>query len=166
MTEATTQQPKRPVFYIGADGTHTPMRQGGTREAKVGVMFWEADHLRLSKTRATVKHRKYVATLDGIESFREQLNRCYAQTVQQCPHQVVFLGDLNFPDKSSKPCISKIIGIKVGCTMLPQARFRLIHISRNSYSLVDHFHLGYASANICPYKAADYEPINIDAKGL
>lgn len=93
VTEATTQQPKRPVFYIGADGIHTPMRQGGTREAKVGVMFWEADHLHLSKTRAIVKRREYVATLDGVESFREQLNRCYAQTVQQYPHQVVFLGD-------------------------------------------------------------------------
>lgn len=43
VTEATTKPPKRPVFYIGADGIHTPMRQGETREAKVGVMFWEAD---------------------------------------------------------------------------------------------------------------------------
>jgi len=93
VTEATTEPSKRPIFYIGADGIHTPMRQGGTREAKVGVMFWETDHLRLSKTRAIVKHREYVATLDGVESFREQLNRCYAQTVQQYPHQVVFLGD-------------------------------------------------------------------------
>jgi len=84
---------ERPVFYVGADGIHTPMRGGGTSEAKVGVMFWEHDHLRLCPTRSIVKHREYVATLEGIETFREHLNRCYAQTVQQQPHQVVFLGD-------------------------------------------------------------------------
>jgi hypothetical protein len=84
---------ERPVFYIGADGIHTPMRGGGTCEAKVGVMFWETDHWRLCPTRAIVKHREYVATLEGVDAFREQLNRCYTQTVQQQPHQVVFLGD-------------------------------------------------------------------------
>ena len=72
---------------------HTPMCQGGTQEAKVGVMFWERDHWRLSPKRAIVKHREYVATLEGVEAFREHLNRCYSQTVQQRPHQVVFLGD-------------------------------------------------------------------------
>jgi hypothetical protein len=51
------------------------------------------DHWRLCPTRSIVKHREYVATLEGLDTFREQLNRCYSQTVQQQPHQVVFLGD-------------------------------------------------------------------------
>ena len=93
VSEAAALKPERPVFYIGADGIHTPMREGGTREAKVGVMFWKHDHLRLSKTRSMVKQRDYVATLGGVEAFREQLNRCYGQTVAQKPHQVVFLAD-------------------------------------------------------------------------
>lgn len=93
VSAACAPPPERAVFYIGADGIHTPMQQGGTCEAKVGVMFWEHDHLRLSKTRSVVNTREYVATLEGVERFREQLNRCYAQTVQQRPHQVVFLGD-------------------------------------------------------------------------
>ena len=93
VTQAVVPSPERPVLYIGADGIHTPLRQGKTREAKVGVMFWDADHLRLCKTRSILKHREYVATLDGVDSFRDQLNRCYVQTVQQQPHQVVFLGD-------------------------------------------------------------------------
>lgn len=93
VSEATRAPLKRPVFYIGADGIHTPMRQGQTREAKVGVMFWDSDHLSLSKTRSIVKRREYIATLDGIEGFTEKLSRCYDQTVQQRPHQVVFLGD-------------------------------------------------------------------------
>jgi hypothetical protein len=90
---ATRPAPERPIFYIGADGIHTPMHQGGTCEAKVGVMFWDADHLRLSQSRAMVKQREYVATLDGVDGFRDQLNRCDVNTVQQQPHQVVFLGD-------------------------------------------------------------------------
>jgi len=93
VTQATVATPERPVFYIGADGIHTPLRQGKTREAKVGVMFWEADHLRVSPTRNILKRRDYVATLEGVEAFRDQLNRCYAQTVGARPHQVVFLGD-------------------------------------------------------------------------
>ncbi len=49
---------ERPVFYIGADGLHTPMRGGGTSEAKVGVMFWASDYWHLSLTRSTVRHRE------------------------------------------------------------------------------------------------------------
>ncbi|MDA0266327.1 MAG: ISKra4 family transposase [Cyanobacteria bacterium] len=93
LSAAAAPPPERPVFYIGADGIHTPMRGGGTCEAKVGVMFWQRDHWRLCPTRSIVKHREYVATLEGVDAFREQLNRCYSQTVQQQPHQVVFLGD-------------------------------------------------------------------------
>lgn len=93
LSTAASAPPKRPIFYIGADGIHTPMRTGGTCEAKVGVMFWDADHLRVAKTRAVIKTREYVATLEGVEGFREQLNRCYVATVENEPHQVVFLGD-------------------------------------------------------------------------
>ena len=93
VSEAAAPPPARPVFYIGADGIHTPMRKGGTCEAKVGVMFWDADHLRVAQTRSIVKQREYVATLEGVEGFREQLNRCYVATVKNTPHQVVFLGD-------------------------------------------------------------------------
>lgn len=41
LSAAAAPPPERPVFYIGADGIHTPMRGGGTCEAKVGVMFWQ-----------------------------------------------------------------------------------------------------------------------------
>jgi len=93
LSTAASASPQRPVFYVGADGIHTPMRQGGTSEAKVGVMFWAAEHLRITPTRAIVKAREYVATLAGVEAFRDQLNRCYVATVGHQPHQVVFLGD-------------------------------------------------------------------------
>lgn len=93
VTAAAAPAPARPVLYIGADGIHTPMRGGHTCEAKVGVMFWQQDHWQVCPSRSLVKHREYVATLDGVDAFREQLNRRYSQTVQQQPHQVVFLGD-------------------------------------------------------------------------
>lgn len=84
---------EQPVFYIGADGIHTPMQQGSTCEAKVGVMFWAHHHWRLSQTRCAITQREYIATLTQVDEFREQLERCYSQSVQQQPHQVVFLGD-------------------------------------------------------------------------
>lgn len=93
LSSAASAPPQRPVFYVGADGIHTPMRQGGTSEAKVGVMFWAAEHLRIAPTRAIIKKREYVATLAGVENFRDQLNRCYVAIVGDQPHQVVFLGD-------------------------------------------------------------------------
>lgn len=58
----------------------------------VGSEFANANRL-LCPTRSTLRHREYIATLEGVETFREHLNRCYTQTVQQHPHQVVFLGD-------------------------------------------------------------------------
>jgi hypothetical protein len=93
VSAAVCAPPPRPVLYIGADGIHTPLQQGATGEAKVGVMFWQDDHWTLSKTRKQVRAREYVATLESVEVFREQLNHRYAQMVQQRPHQVVFLGD-------------------------------------------------------------------------
>lgn len=93
LSAAVCREPERPVLYIGADGIHTPMQQGITCEAKVGVLFWQADHWQLCQTRRVVRTREYVATLESVEAFREQLHRRYAQLVHQRPHQVVFLGD-------------------------------------------------------------------------
>lgn len=93
LSAAAAPAPESSVLYVGADGIHTPMRQGGTREAKVGVMFWASDHWQLSPQQAILRQREYVATLEGVENFREHLNRCYVQTVSDRPHQVVFLGD-------------------------------------------------------------------------
>lgn len=93
ISAAVCPAPERPVLYIGADGIHTPLKQGATREAKVGVLFWQSEHWKISQTRSLVRQREYVATLESVESFRADLNQRYAQLVQQQPHQVVFLGD-------------------------------------------------------------------------
>jgi hypothetical protein len=93
VSAAVCAAPECPVLYIGADGIHTPLKQGATREAKVGVLFWQSDHWQTSATRRVVRQREYVATLESVESFRDELNRRYAQLVQKRPHQVVFLGD-------------------------------------------------------------------------
>jgi hypothetical protein len=93
VSAATCPEPERPILYIGADGIHTPMQQGGTREAKVGVLFWQSDHWQLCETRRVVRQREYVATLESVAGFRDELYLRYTQLVQQRPHQVVFLGD-------------------------------------------------------------------------
>jgi hypothetical protein len=73
VSQAAMVQPQRPIFYVGADGIHTPLIQEGSREAKVGVMFWESDYLRLCPTQSVVQRRDYIATLKSVEGFREQL---------------------------------------------------------------------------------------------
>lgn len=93
VSAASCPVPERPVLYIGADGIHTPLKQSATREAKVGVLFWQSEHRRLSAQRKGIRAREYVATLESVEGFRAQLNQRYAQMVQQRPHQVVVLGD-------------------------------------------------------------------------
>ncbi|MEM7770880.1 MAG: ISKra4 family transposase [Cyanobacteria bacterium P01_A01_bin.37] len=82
-----------PILYIGADGIHTPLKHGKTQEAKVGVLFWQHEHRQLSSSRRDIRERDYVATLDSVESFREQLNQRYGHWVNQQHHQVVCLGD-------------------------------------------------------------------------
>lgn len=84
----------RPTVYVGADGIHVPLNRGqGTKEAKVGVVFWDADHVKVSAKRKEIRRREYVGTLDSRKAFADQLFKCYASVVKQTPCQVVVLGD-------------------------------------------------------------------------
>lgn len=84
----------RPTVYVGADGIHVPLNRGqGTKEAKVGVVFWEADHVKVSAQRKEIRRREYVGTLDSRTEFAEHLFKRFAATVKQTPCQVVVLGD-------------------------------------------------------------------------
>lgn len=84
----------RPTVYVGADGIHVPLNRGqGTKEAKVGVVFWEADHVKVSAQRKEVRRREYVGTLGSRQDFADQLFKRFAAVVKQTPCQVVVLGD-------------------------------------------------------------------------
>ena len=84
----------RPVVYVQADGIHVPMNQKqDTKEARVGVVFWEAHHLKLCPTRNEIRQREYVATLNGLTAFRNQLFKAFARVVNQTPCQAVVMGD-------------------------------------------------------------------------
>lgn len=65
----------------------------GYKEALVGVVFWEADHWRVSAKRAVVRRREYVATLANRTAFTQRVASLYTQVVKQAPNQVVVLGD-------------------------------------------------------------------------
>lgn len=92
-TVCRVQMP-RPVVYVQADGIHVPMNQGqGTKEARVGVVFWEAHHLTLCPTRKEIREREYAATLSGLEPFKNQLFKAFARVVKQTPCQAVVMGD-------------------------------------------------------------------------
>lgn len=85
---------QRPTVYVGADGIHVPLNRGqGTKEAKVGVVFWEADHVKVSAQRKEIRRREYVGTLDTRQDFADQLFKRFAAVVRQTPCQVVVLGD-------------------------------------------------------------------------
>lgn len=84
----------RPTVYVGADGIHVPLNRGqGTKEAKVGVVFWEADHVKVSAKRKEIRRREYVGTLENWRTFAEDLFQRFALVVKQTPCQVVVLGD-------------------------------------------------------------------------
>ena len=83
----------RPVLYVGVDGILVPMKQGGHKEAKVGVTFWENSHCAVSPKRNEVRRKDYVATLDSREEFGKLMFKRFALTARQNPCQVIFLGD-------------------------------------------------------------------------
>jgi len=85
--ESPSQGPKR--LYVGIDGTGVPMRGGGTHEAKTGVIYETLE--REGKTE--IRHAQYLATLERVESFGEQVYAAaFARGVENAG-EVVALGD-------------------------------------------------------------------------
>lgn len=84
----------KPRVYVEADGILTPMNKGqGYREARVGVVFKESERFQLSQTRAEIRRKEYVATLDSRETFGDRLYQVYAETIGMVPHETIVLGD-------------------------------------------------------------------------
>ena len=82
------------LLYVGVDGVMTPLNQKqGYKEAKVGVIFWNKDHQKVSKKRGVIRQREYVATLKSRREFRERVSQLYNQVAGKKPTKTVFLGD-------------------------------------------------------------------------
>lgn len=76
-------------IYIGQDGTGVPMRGGGTRESKCGVIYETRN--RLEKTE--VVRAEYLATLERVESFSDALYvRAFERGVERAK-DIACLGD-------------------------------------------------------------------------
>ena len=75
------------------DGTGVPMRAGGTKEAKVAIVFKEEDKWKLTEKRNVIVKRQYVATLDDIEGFAPLVWSAYLEVAKDKNYQVVCLGD-------------------------------------------------------------------------
>lgn len=76
-------------LYIGVDGTGVPMRGGGTRESKTGVIYQTKE--RAGKTQ--VVGAEYLATLERVDSFGEQVYaRAFERGVEDAG-DVACLGD-------------------------------------------------------------------------
>jgi hypothetical protein len=76
-------------MYIGIDGTGVPMRGGGTRESKTGIIYQTRE--RAGKTE--VINQEYLATLERADSFGEQVYaRAFRRGVENA-RDVACLGD-------------------------------------------------------------------------
>lgn len=76
-------------LYIGIDGTGVPMRGGGTRESKTGIIY----ETRERKDRIEVTKQEYLATLERVDSFGEQVYaRAFGRGVENA-RDVACLGD-------------------------------------------------------------------------
>jgi hypothetical protein len=77
---------KLPFLYIGPDGSMVPARPedrpkqkatddrpGTHREAKAAVIFWGDDLVNLSPKRREILEKTYVATMSGIDDFRDKV---------------------------------------------------------------------------------------------
>ena len=87
MVDIPKLAPKR--LYIGIDGTGVPMRGGGTRESKCGIIYETRE--RIGKTE--VVRAEYLATLERVESFGEAVYaRAFDRGVERAC-DVACLGD-------------------------------------------------------------------------
>jgi len=76
-------------LYVGIDGTGVPMRGGGTRESKTGIIY----ETRERKGRMEVTNQEYLATLERVDSFGEQVYaRAFERGVENAC-DVACLGD-------------------------------------------------------------------------
>jgi len=88
------RQMPRSIVYVGVDGIHVPLnRAQGCKEAKVGVIFWEADHVKVSPKRKEVRRKEYVGTLESRDVFCALVFKRFAEVVKQAPNRIVVLGD-------------------------------------------------------------------------
>lgn len=76
-------------LYIGIDGTGVPMRGGGTRESKTGIIYQTRERAGKSE----VIDAEYLATLERVDSFGEQMYaRAFVRGVENAG-DVACLGD-------------------------------------------------------------------------
>lgn len=90
------KEPERAAqrLYVGVDGVMTPLNQKqGYKEAKVGVIFWQQDHLKKKGKRGVVRQREYVATLKSRAEFRERVWQLYRQIIKPETPQTIVIGD-------------------------------------------------------------------------
>jgi hypothetical protein len=76
-------------LYIGIDGTGVPMRGGGTRESKTGIIYETKE----VKNKTKVVRTEYLATLERVDSFGDQIYaRAFRRGVENA-NDIACLGD-------------------------------------------------------------------------
>jgi hypothetical protein len=81
------------ILYVGVDGTGVPMKGGGTKEAKVGIVFKEKDIWRLSEKRKEIVNKAYIATMEDVNIFFSLFWWLYLQIAGFTNYKIICLGD-------------------------------------------------------------------------
>jgi hypothetical protein len=85
---------EKPIIYIGIDGIMVPLNnKQGYKEGKVGVIFWENDHFKISPKRKEIRKKEYISTMNNREIFGELVYKRYTHLVGTKSCRLVFLGD-------------------------------------------------------------------------
>ena len=100
------RQDELPVAYVEPDGSMVPMRPedrpeqkptedhpGTHREAKMAVIFRGSDVVNISPKRREVLRKRYVATIGGVDEFRDKLWAGVVDLVGTTRFQAVVLRD-------------------------------------------------------------------------
>lgn len=95
-----------PPLYVEPDGSMVPMRPedrpeqrptedhpGTHREAKMAVIFWGSDVINVSPKRRVVLKKSYVATIAGVDEFRDKLWAAVVGLTGNTRFRPVVLGD-------------------------------------------------------------------------
>lgn len=89
-----TESTRKPIVYLGVDGILVPLnQQQGYKEAKVGVIFWEDNRIKISPKRTEIRKREYVATMNSREIFEELVFKKYTEVVGMTACTTIILGD-------------------------------------------------------------------------
>lgn len=93
LTSAACKNNPKEIIYAEVDGTMVPIKKEGYKEAKVGIIFSEREHFKISPKRRIIRKKEYVTSMESRTKFGEIFSKRFSQIAGSKAYQVVFIGD-------------------------------------------------------------------------